>query len=179
MHISTIEWPAVSAIVALLAVTIALFFNMRNLATTRLSNSAKMVLDLVGSFDSEDMRKQRSRFAKRLLDDSSGLEIQKDMPVLQFFEEVAYMTKRKVLDDGMVWNSFSWIFLRYYHAVTHPIDLIAKARRDSHSITLYQEIQWLQVRLIAIECKEEGAEKLTSPSDDEVAQFLKDEANLV
>jgi hypothetical protein len=89
MCLQTINWSAVTAIAASLGVIVALVFNIKNFANTRLSNSAKMVLDLVAKFDSDDMRKKRSLFANGLLFDRSHIDLRNDLPVLQFLEEIA------------------------------------------------------------------------------------------
>src|SRR5687768_7928397 len=100
--LADIQWAMVSALAASAGVIVALLFHIRNLANTQLSNSAKMVLDLTGSFDSAEMRTHRGRFAKTLLEARDSIDLLKNTPVLEFFEELGYMTRRGVLDEGMV-----------------------------------------------------------------------------
>jgi hypothetical protein len=109
------NWQQIQALITSLGVVatsagviVALIFHIKNLADTRLSNSARMVLDLVGIFDSPDMRQRRAAFAKMLRHDRGSIDVVWNTPVLEFFEELGYMTKRGVLDKGMVWNSFSY-----------------------------------------------------------------------
>jgi len=137
-----------------------------------------MVLDLVGNFDSNDMRHHRRQFAKALLDHRDGIDPSKDIPALQFLEEVAYMTRRGVLDKGMVWNSFFWYLGYYYPAVTSGPDLLEEARRRTHCTALYREIAWLYKELCRVDAREEGALHYVPPSDEDIRRFLQDESKL-
>ncbi len=172
------DWSEVSAIAACIGVIVALTFHIKNLAHTRLSNSAKMVLDLVNVFDSREWLGHRSRFAKMLLEDRSNIDLRRDTPVAEFFEELAYMTRRKVLDKGMVWNSFFWPLEHYYPALTASPSLIEKVRSDSHASTLYRELPWLYQELCAVCAKEEGWSTYMPPNAEEIKQFLEVEIKL-
>jgi hypothetical protein len=100
--------------------------------------------------------------------------------MLEFSEEIGYMTRRKVLDQGMVWNSFSWWLEPYYLAVTRDAgrNLINEARSASQSLSLFQEIEWLYERIRLIHKKEEGMTVDIPLSSMDVLDFLKDEAKL-
>jgi hypothetical protein len=171
-----IQWPMVSAIVAIVAVIVALFFNWRNLKNTRLSNSARMVLDLVNIFNSPEMKKHRSQFARKLLENRSSIDLRRDTPVLEFFEEIGYMTKRKVLDIGMVWNSFAWWLKPYYLAVIDEPDLIQEARNRAGAQSLFREIGWLYEKTCEVSKKEQGI--LVPPSMEDIQEFLEAEKQL-
>jgi len=168
-------WPMVSAIAASIGVIIALIYYIKNLKLTRLSNSAKMVLDLVNNFNSIEMRKHRRSFASLLLESRPAIDLRRDAPVLEFFEEIGYMTGRGVLDEGMVWNSFSWWVKRYYLAVK---DRIVEARSEVRSRSLYRETEWLYERMCSVGNKQEGMNTYIPPSLDDVRRFLEDESKL-
>jgi hypothetical protein len=133
-----------------------------------------MVLDLVNSFNSEEMRRNRALFAKRLLEVPNSIDVAKNTPVLEFFEEVGYMTRRGVLDEGMVWNSFSWWFEPYYLAVRGSPDLIAEARSRTKAPSLFCEIEWLNGRMREISMR---ADKRSPPAND-VLEMLTEEVRL-
>jgi hypothetical protein len=183
-----ILWPQVSAIAACLGVIVALVFHIWNLRRTYLSNSAKMVLDLVNDFNSEEMRGHRRDIAKKLStpDERKEVDLRNDIPALEFLEELGYMTRRGILDKGMVWNSFHWFVEFYYLALKQPTDLIGNVRRERSSPTLYRELEWLYYKLINIDSKEKRRpqEKYTTPpghtdvSNAQIIDFLKDEASL-
>jgi hypothetical protein len=183
MIFDIINWTQVSAIAACIGVIVSIAFHIKNLASTRLSNSAKMVLDLAGNFNSEEMRSHRRNLANTLISnrnkpDQKELDICRDNPALEFLEEVAYMTKRGVLDLGMVWNSFNWYIEFYYRAVTNPKNIIEEARCRIKSRTLYREIEWLYGQLCKYSIKEKDAAQYIPPSEEEIRRFLEDESTL-
>jgi len=178
MMLGSIQWPMVSAIAASIGVIVALISYVVSLRITRLSNSAKMVLDFVNIFNSSEMKAHRSQFATMLLGDKSTIDLRRQAAVLEFFEEIGYMTRRKVLDTGMVWNSFSWWLEPYYLAVTAEPDLIAKARKESGSSSLYCETEWLQKKMCKVGMKEECKDEHVLASTAFVHIFLEDESKL-
>lgn len=144
------DWAAIiSAFAAVIGVIMALITNAKNLKQVHASNSAKMVFDLVATFNSAEMKKNRGNFANAIKNKKSSIDVTKDCPVLEFFEEVAYMTRREILDEGMVWNSFSWWFEPYYMAVRKVgKDIIKEARDKSNMPSLFCEIDWLYYRML-------------------------------
>jgi len=179
------NWTEVSAIAACIGVTItsigvivALIFHIKNLSHARLSNSAKMVFDLVDLFDSTEWLGYRRHFAKRLLEDRDNIDVSGDAPVLEFFEDLGYMTRRRILDKGMVWHSFSWLIERYYRAVTKQPNLIEKGRAETNSRTLYRELIWLQKELSVLSAKEEELSVYVPPSEEDIKRFLENETKL-
>lgn len=137
--------PAViSALAASIGVMVAVYFHGRNLAATRLSNSAKMVNDAVARFDSQTMRKHRKDFSGKLKADQESVDLNKaETPVLDFFEDIGLQTRRGILDQEMVWVAFGWWIIGYYNAVKSPKNLIEQYREDSKSIDMYREFEWL------------------------------------
>jgi hypothetical protein len=79
--------PAViSALAASIGVMVAVYFHGRNLAATRLSNSAMMMSDAVARLDSQTMRKHRKDFSGKLKTDQENVDLSKaETPVLDFF----------------------------------------------------------------------------------------------
>jgi len=133
-----------------------------------------MIHDLVGIFNSREMREHRVRFAATLLRERPAIDLRRDAPVLEFLEEVGYMTRRQILDEGMVWNSFSWWLEPYYLAAREEI---VAARRKADAPSLFSEVEWLFARMCKVTTKEEGRE-YTVPSEAYIANFLKNEAAL-
>jgi hypothetical protein len=85
-----------------------------------------------------------------------------------------YMTRRGVLDEGMVWNSFSWWFEPYYLAVRGSPDLIAEARSRTKAPSLFREIEWLNGRMQEISMREDKR----SPPANDVLEMLTEEVKL-
>jgi Domain of unknown function (DUF4760) len=136
-----------AAAVATIALIVTIFLHGRNLKATQLSNSAKMVLDAFARFDSKEMRERRKRFATALKTDQAAVRLADESPVLDFFEDIAHLVHRGVLDEEMVWNSFGHWVTGYYRATTLHTDLIANHRRDSNREDMFREFSWLNRRI--------------------------------
>jgi hypothetical protein len=107
-----------SAFAASVGVIVALIYNAKNAKQTRLSNSAKMVLDFVNDFNSTQKRAQRRVFAKALRDAPETVDlVAHESPVPDFFLDVSHLTIRGVLDSEMVWYSLGWWAYGYYQAM--------------------------------------------------------------
>ena len=98
---------------------------------------------------------------------------------LQFLEEIGYMTKRRVLDKGMVWNSFFWYIEPYYLALREAPDLIQAVRQQEQSRTIYREIEWLYKTLCKVSVKQDGITEYIPISKEKVTSRLMDESTLV
>lgn len=180
MTIATVwNWTEVSALAASIGVIVAIFLHIRSLRHTWLSNSAKMVLDLINSFDSNDIRIHRRIFANALLHEKNKMDLSKDYVALQFLEEIGYMTRRRILDKGMVWNSFFWYIEPYYLALRENPDLIAAVRQQEQSRTVYREIEWLFRELSMVSVKEDGLSEYIPISKEKITKRLLDECALV
>src|SRR4051812_35227731 len=114
VYLSTISAAQVSALAACIGVVVTMIFHGRNLKATRLSNSAKMVSEFYQRWRSDEMRVNRASFATLLLRSRGAIDLRRDCPVAEFVEELGYLTRRKVLDQEMVWSAFSWSLEPYY-----------------------------------------------------------------
>ncbi len=138
-----------------------------------------MVSELVNAFDSNDIRVHRRIFANALLHERSKIDLSRDYVALQFLEEIAYMTRRGVLDKGMVWNSFFWFLEPYYLSLRQAPDLILAVRQQEQSRTVYREIEWLYKELCKVSVKEDGLSEYIPIAKEKITKRLLDETNLV
>lgn len=99
-------WTAIATIAALVAVGIA----ARQLWLFRVSLGVDVILRLEKQFDENDMCEKRRRAARAL---QSGTSVEDVEPVLDFFETVGLLLRRRVVDKEVVWNSFAYWVLRY------------------------------------------------------------------
>ena len=167
---------AISALAASIGVMVAVYFHGRNLAATRLSNSAKMVNDAVARFDSETMRKRRKDFSSKLKTDQKNVDLSKaETPVLDFFEDIGLQTRRGILDPEMVWVAFSWWIIGYYDAVTRTNNLINTYRERTKNVDMYREFQWLHDNCID---KWRRERESSSPRRQDLDAFLNEESSL-
>ena len=171
-------WPMTSALTASIGLFATIILFMLSQRTTRNSNSARMVLDLSTRFHSQEMRVHRGRLARQLLDEQALTDLSKDWPPLLFFEEIGFMTRKGVLDEVMIWNSFFWYLERYYLSITQPKDLIHLAQDATGAPTLYKECTDLFRRLCEINTAEGGGHHYVPPPSEKITVFLRDEVTL-
>ena len=120
------------------------------------------------------------------------LGIVNDAPFLDFLEDIGYFTKKGILDSDMVWNSLIWSVERYYLAITSPYNYLEDMRKGDYP-ELYERFKWLYGEVFRIDRSKrpkrtaaERREQLGPPlrdvyslSDEQVDQFLQDEARLL
>jgi hypothetical protein len=117
-------------------------------------HSADAVIDLRARFDAPRMRKVRKQTSEALLKgevtDITNLE------VLAFFELIGAQTKRKILDQEMVWEAFGGWVTSYYYAMRNPVDRIKQLRESNRDPLLLAKFEWLNDRIVALDRKALG-----------------------
>ncbi len=131
---------------------------------TRLLNSATSVMALRERFDAPHLRRARKSLATRLLnqqhEDITNLEVG------TFFELVATLTHRRVLDEDLIWEAFgSWV-TAYYWALRHPVDMIGRGREAFQDPLIFHEFEWLERSVLAAD-RHRGALREATPEDRE------------
>ena len=140
-------------------------------------NSSNAVITLRERFDSPRMRRVRRVTSERLLRDEVG-EIT-NLEVLAFFELIGAQTKRKILDEEMVWEAFGGWITAYYHAMRVPVDRLQKLRETSHDPLLFRKFQWLNDRVEKLDKKYLGADyDLSVTAVDDTRLYLRLESTL-
>ncbi|HYA57712.1 MAG TPA: hypothetical protein VEH57_04510 [Thermoplasmata archaeon] len=143
--------------------------------TDRHLNSANAVMDLRERFDSGRMRAARRHLSERLL--KGGHQDVANLEVVTFFELVATLTHRRVLDDDLVWEAFGTWVEAYYWGLRHPHDLISQVRRDLSDPLIFHEFEWLHERILSIDRRAEGSHG-TPISEEMVRRILQRESQL-
>jgi hypothetical protein len=121
-----------------------------------LLNSSNAVITLRERFDSPRMRRVRRVTSERLLKNDLG-DIS-NLEVLSFFELIGAQTKRRILDQEMVWEAFGGWITAYYRAMRTPVDRIKKMRESSHDPLLFAKFEWLNDRVMELDQKQLGSE---------------------
>jgi hypothetical protein len=102
-----------------------------------------------------------------------------NLEVLSFFELIGAQTKRRILDEEMVWEAFGGWITAYYHAMHTPVDRIGKLRETSRDPLLFKKFEWLNDRVTALDRKQLGTEYQQSvEATDDTALYLRLEAAL-
>jgi hypothetical protein len=163
-----------SAFVASVGVIVALIYNAKNAKQTRLSNSAKMVLDFVNDFSSTEKRAQRRAFATALRDSPDSVDlVAHESPVPDFFQDVGHLTTRGVLDSDMVWHGLGWWAYGYYQAMLTK-GVLQRLADKKEASELLEQLNRLNEIMAAIRSKHEP----TKFDDAKIKRFLDQEAEL-
>ena len=107
--------------------------------------------------------------AKALKDGGNTADVE---PVLDFFETVGVLLRRRAIDQELAWDSFSYWVLRYAVLAREQIQF---RRKDESDETYYQEFEFLVKRLTQTEI---DRRRLKSPPffpTELLASFLEEE----
>ncbi len=164
--------------IALLALIVSI---ITLICQTRLSvrqSRVEFLLKVTDDFDSDRMQEARASAAQTILKSQDGEKV--DMSevddVLDFFETVALLVRRKALIEEFVWHSFSYWMRRYFFLCK---DYILTVQKKPDERSRWEDIVWLNPRLLRIEkeknrCSDNDM-KLTK---EDLNNFLRDEAIL-
>jgi hypothetical protein len=141
-------------------------------------NSANAVMSLRERYDSDRMRAVRRHLSDRLI--RQAHEDIANMEVINFFELVATLTHRKILDEDLVWEAFGTWISCYYLALRRPVDLIGQIRQNLDDPLVFHEFEWLYQRVRAQDQKHMRKFHAPAPesSPEEVERILKRESRL-
>jgi len=131
----------------------------------RFNQSVDLLFKLEGDFFGPAKVAQRSLAARNVLaspDDFAEME-----DVLDFFETISMLTRKKALDVYIVWHTFDYWIERYYAVALPHI----KARQTEEP-GVWEDLNWLLPKLRALQSKK-GAYRLDAT---ELHRFLVEES---
>jgi hypothetical protein len=126
-------------------------------------------MKLEAEFGAPDMRTARSLAAKALRSDANAPEIE---PVLDFFETIGALLRRRALDEEFAWSSFSYWALRYAALARDRIQARRGAEADQ---TYYEEFDLLIRRFERVEVRRRHLKLAPAFSRDSLVSFLEEE----
>lgn len=148
----------------------ALIYAHLQLKQSRDSEMVKHLVEFIREFDSEPMTTWRKRVAEQR---QKGIAYPDEAQhLLDFFETIGLLVRRGYLDVDDVWSSFSYWMFNIYADFRDDIE---QMQRDDESY--YSDSTDLLERLREIEHDENCNDD--RPSRDEIAEFWKDEAEIV
>ena len=190
-----LDWNATAAIATAASVFVAIaawWVASQTVKETRLYNTMNLATTLSQRFD--EMKTERKIFATTILSelskDSPNVEtiIPTSCPVLEFFEDLGYLTRRGLVDHGIVWTHFFWVIERYHIALTSlsptNFNCIERLRElEGNDPLLYQEFEYLFTTLQKHGIKEQtnalkrrgqcmSSVSYKAPANDRVRVFL-------
>lgn len=153
-----------TVVTSVTAILFAVWSYRRTVQQAKLQNSSVLVNTLKQQFESSECRESRRRLASELLaaheakhGSSHRPKLERDSYlVLEIFEQIGYLVRREVLDEGIVWSVFAWDVIRYAEALKQSTDqdLLQAARRRCEQPTLFSDFESLAARLRAIGIRE-------------------------
>jgi len=140
------DWTAIAALAALGAALAVVYQTY----IYRFSIGADLMLKLDERFEGDEFRQKRrvAGGALRAQDKNNKKDIE---DVLDFFETLSLLVRRKALDKELVWNTFFYIF--YGYCLYGKAHIEAEVREYP---TRYQDLLWLQKELVAVETHKNG-----------------------
>ena len=144
---------------------------LQNRSAKRLT-CLELFIQLAAQYDSVDMQNIRGRLADRLLTDPTTLEIEDSL--LVFFENVAILARRNLLDRELVWNTFSFDMPIYWCALRHYVE---HSRNKFSEPSLFEEFEKLVETFLKTERSPMGTRLKHQPlSETAVLDFLRYES---
>lgn len=132
----------------------------------RFNQSVDLLFRLENDFFGAAKRAQRAKASKNLLA-GDALEAE---PILDFFETMALLQKRKALDPEMVWHTFFHWIDNYYAALRDYI-----ADRQQREPLVWKDFVDLVQQVQRIQAKRLGVRSLPPHSVGDVEAFLREE----
>lgn len=159
---------ALAAVASAIIAIVALYSEIRR---SSFSLGVDILLRLNDRFDSSDMVETRRKVAVACLNKSWD-EVDVD-DVLDFFEEVGFLSRRHGIDDEVVWHEFYWRLHRYYVIAKSYID---QTRKDDP--TIWEDLFHLHQRLMTIEKHKGGSDTSMELTEKQIMDFLTEESKL-
>jgi hypothetical protein len=131
----------------------------------RFNQSVDLLFRLENDFFGPAKVMQRSLASANYLADPSDFGEMED--ILDFFETVSMLTRKKALDLYIVWHTFDYWMERYY-AVAEPHIVARQAREPG----VWEDLDWLMPRLKKLQAKKGGSNLNAS----ELNRFLAEES---
>lgn len=156
-------WTAVGSIVAI----VTLWFIGYQIKATRKISAADFLLRLEQAFSKEllDARKQLAKSIKEKAPDI-------DFELPDFFETLGLLLRHKVVDEELIWQTFSY-WVRNYWILTESY--ITRMRNETKDKTFYTEFEYLSARMTELEKKKR---KTSEIKEEELRKFIEEENNL-
>jgi hypothetical protein len=133
----------------------------------RFNQSVDLLFRLEADFFGPAKIKQRALAAKSNLEDPTNFLEMED--ILDFFETLAMLVRKRALDPYMVWHTFDYWIERYYTIAKPHI----RARQQQEP-GVWEDLSWLMPRLEKLQSKRGSSSATLSPQM--LSAFLAEEA---
>ncbi|MGQ0698866.1 MAG: DUF4760 domain-containing protein [Panacagrimonas sp.] len=169
---SPLLYSAISAWATLAAVFCALLVMWSQNRSAKRLTCLQLFIQLAAQYDSSEMQKVRGRLASELLTTPDAVDLEDTL--LVFYENLAILVRRRLLDPDLVGNTFSidvrcyWLALRHY---------VAHNRTEYSDQTIFEEFEWLNKNFVCCKRSPLGTQQRpTAFTPEEIHRFLRDES---
>lgn len=150
-----VNWTLVAALGTFAAAAFALastFVNAGQAIFSRLALGVNALLEFDRQFNGSDYRDVRKTACEMLRDGKPVAETDKALEdVFDFFETIGLMTRRRALDQEMVWSTFFYWLHGYWLVAEEFIE-----RQQTKAPARYGDLRWLHDMLVPIEERKRG-----------------------
>jgi hypothetical protein len=162
----------VAAWAAVAGVALALIVFWAGARRSRFQSGVEILLQFNDQFDSERIRNVRKTAAEAIKEIrlSNGGDMKNTDDVLDFFETVSFLVRKKAIDRVFVWHSFYYWLHRYYLLCQSYIE--ATRKKDN---ARWQDLCWLHPRLNRIERSRGGQNNDVGVSKEDLDEFIEEE----
>jgi hypothetical protein len=165
--------PWIAIVVSIIAIIVSIIALLAQLKRSRFSQSVDLILKLEERFSDSKAMKEKRQLAGEALRSNPSSPSSDIEDVLDFFETLGLLVRRKALDEEMVWNTF-YHWLHRYWLLCEPY--ITEKRRTK--LTLWGDYVNLEKRIVAIEWEKTKSRDDIDLSKQELDEFINDECNL-
>lgn len=169
---NSIFYSAISAWGSLAAVLCALLIVWLQNRSAKSLTCLQLFIQLAAQYDSGEMQKIRGRLASKLLETPGAVDLEDSL--LVFYENLAILVRRRLLDTDLVWNTFSIDVRCYWLALKHYVE---KTRVEYSDQTIFEEFEALHKHFAQSKHSPLGTlQRPTAFTPEEIHHFLRNEA---
>lgn len=161
-------WMAIAAV----GTVVTLFFIYKQIASAKNITAYEFLRKEDDRFRSEDMGADRTNLAKILIlnpDKYAEIDQYADY-VLDYFEDLGLLLRKKIVPEYFIWTTCCYYVLRYWEITKKYINWVRKEKNDP---TYYSEFEYLYKRMLKLEQK--NTKKKVEFTQIELQEFLDEE----
>jgi hypothetical protein len=164
-------WAAVATLIALASLFTTIHLVRRQISLGERDLYIRMQLQLDEKFNSTRIIKARKKIADSLLNNNPDPW----ETVMEFFESIGLLLRKKYLDPDMIWATFSYYIIYWWEASREFIE-----QKQNQDATMYTDFKLLVNKMYEIEMKEQETKNIQDviPTQSKIKTFLTDEKEL-
>ena len=163
----------ISLLLAFAGLIVAIVKLVDDAKRSRFQAGVTIMLRFVDQFESPEMCEQRKKAASaiKISRGSQTFQNMKDADeILDFFETIAFLAKKKGVDKEFVWHTFYYWMHRYFLLCQGYIFFVQKTDKAR-----WEDLCWLHAKLNKIELSKAGRQNDLKVEEKGLLEFIEDE----